>query len=130
MTHTWRATGAYDRWYTEHSSREGGSTDSIGVGLGEDRVGPFGSRRLAQKVADALGNAYRLGWDDNEERHGGEEFAPADSDSTVTVADQKYAVLRNGDAVCPECGASRFPDRIADHMASEHGDNDEECEKK
>lgn len=74
MTHTWQAGGSQARWV--HHSSGGSGTDSIGVGLGEDVLGPFSSRKLAVTVADALNNAYRLGWDDNEERHGGEEFAP------------------------------------------------------
>jgi hypothetical protein len=44
---------------------------------------------------------------------------------TVTVEGREYPVLADGDAVCPECGAGRSPWRIADHMASEHGDDED-----
>jgi hypothetical protein len=35
--------------------------DTIGVGLGNDVLGPFPSAKLARKVADALNEAYALG---------------------------------------------------------------------
>lgn len=82
--HHWRRGGSEGR-YVHHSSDDAGhGTDSIGVGLGEDVLGPFSSARLAGQVADALNNAYRLGWDDNEEEHGSEEFAPPEYDDNDT----------------------------------------------
>jgi hypothetical protein len=33
----------------------------IGVGAGEDMIGPFSSGRLARTVANALANAYQAG---------------------------------------------------------------------
>jgi hypothetical protein len=56
---------------------------------------------------------------DNEDGYEAEE-------PTVTVEGTAYHVLANGDAICPECGATRSPARIADHMASEHGDEDDD----
>jgi hypothetical protein len=57
MTHTWKTQGHL----VLHSSTAGHSCDSVGVGLGEDRLGPFSSLKLAQTVADALANAYLAG---------------------------------------------------------------------
>jgi hypothetical protein len=51
-----------------HNSGGGSGSDSIGVELGEDMIGPFSTRRpkgggrtLAEKVADALTHAYEVG---------------------------------------------------------------------
>lgn len=40
MTHTWNAGGSNGRW-VHHSSGYSSGSDSIGVGLGEDVLGPF-----------------------------------------------------------------------------------------
>ena len=64
MTHYWRIDGTQSRYvhHTAAESRRG--TDAAGVGAGEDVLGPFGSARLAQKVANALNNAYLAGQQD------------------------------------------------------------------
>jgi hypothetical protein len=49
-----------------------------------------------------------------------------DEEPTVTIEGTAYHVLASGDAICPECGAARSVGRIADHMASEHGDEDDD----
>ena len=59
MTHTWKAAGSDGRWV--HHSSGGSGSDSIGVGLGEDVLGPFTSRKLARFVAAALTSAYEAG---------------------------------------------------------------------
>lgn len=57
--HVWFASGLS----VHHSSRGyGHGSDSIGVGLGEDRLGPFPSQKMAARVADAMTHAYELGW--------------------------------------------------------------------
>ena len=56
MTHTWRTAGRM----VLHST-QGGRVDAVGVGLGEDTLGPFPSDKLAATVADALSNAYQAG---------------------------------------------------------------------
>jgi len=61
-THTWRVGGTGGHWV--HHSSGGSGCDSIGVGLGQDVIGPFGSVKLARKVADALNSAYELGFRD------------------------------------------------------------------
>lgn len=52
-----------------------------------------------------------------------------DDEPAITVEGVRYSVLSNGDAICPECGAARSPARIADHMASEHWDDDDDGEE-
>lgn len=55
--HVWFAQGRY----VHHSSRGyGHGSDSIGVGLGEDVLGPFSSHKMAQGVACALTNAHEV----------------------------------------------------------------------
>ena len=60
--HRWFATGSGGR-YVGHSSRPGPgqSTDTHGVGQGEDYIGPLGSQKAALAVAAALANAYQAG---------------------------------------------------------------------
>ncbi len=53
-------------------------------------------------------------------------FAPEDDEPFVIVEGQKYYTTAAGEAICPECGATRSTERIADHMASEH-DPDEDA---
>ncbi len=66
LTHHWYNAGTQGRW-VHHTSRYDPKTghshgsDSIGVGLGEDILGPFPSARLARKVADAMNRAFALG---------------------------------------------------------------------
>jgi hypothetical protein len=49
-----------------------------------------------------------------------------DSEPVVTVEGRNYyTVPSTGEAICPECGAARPAERIADHMASEH---DPDCD--
>lgn len=61
MTHYWRIDGSQGHYvhHTTSPSRRG--TDSIGVGAGEDVLGPFPSAKLAQQIANALNNAYKAG---------------------------------------------------------------------
>ena len=89
MTHTWKAVGSQG-WWVHHSSGGSGS-DSIGVGQGEDVLGPFSSHKLAVKVADALSNAYLAGqrsvpgnseyWDD---------YDHAEDDGYEDVRDERF----------------------------------------
>ena len=81
--HHWRRDGSQGHYVHHTTADSGRGTDAIGVGLSEDVLGPFSSAKLAGQVADALNNAYRLGWDDNEEEHGGEEFAPEYDDNDM-----------------------------------------------
>ncbi|HEY1700759.1 MAG TPA: hypothetical protein VGG75_13685 [Trebonia sp.] len=64
MTHTWKSGGSHGKWVL-HSAGGSGS-DSIGVGLAEDMLGPFSSQKLAGTVADALANAYEAGLKDGQ----------------------------------------------------------------
>lgn len=63
--HTWKAAGSNGAWV--HHSAGGSGTDSIGVGLNEDVLGPFGTshrrggQTQAEMVADALNNAHAAG---------------------------------------------------------------------
>lgn len=59
MNHTWRAGGSGGKWV--HHSSGGSGSDSIGVGLGNDVLGPYGSVKLARITAAALNDAYELG---------------------------------------------------------------------
>jgi len=45
-----------------------------------------------------------------------EEDEPAVTVEGVTY----YTVPSTGEVICPECGRTRSPERISDHMASEH----------
>ncbi|HEY1705494.1 MAG TPA: hypothetical protein VGG75_37895 [Trebonia sp.] len=64
MDHYWKASGSQGHW-VHHSSRGPCSgSDSTGVGLGEDVLGPFSSQKLAREVAAALNHAYEAGRDD------------------------------------------------------------------
>jgi hypothetical protein len=67
MSHTWKAGGGSGAWVM-HNGGGGSGTDEIGVGVNEDMIGPFSTRRpkgggrnLAEIVADALTNAYEAG---------------------------------------------------------------------
>lgn len=66
LSHAWCAAGSQGKW-VHHTSRHDPVTghhhgcDTIGVGLGNDVLGPFPSAKLARKVADALNEAYALG---------------------------------------------------------------------
>ena len=64
MTHHWRVDGSQGHYVHHTTADSGRGTDSIGVGLNEDVLGPFSSARLAQVVANALNNAYALGSSD------------------------------------------------------------------
>lgn len=70
MTHTWKSGGSHGQWVLHSSTgKAGDSSDSIGVGQGEDFIGPFSTRRtggrtMAETVADALTNAYEAGKQD------------------------------------------------------------------
>jgi len=57
--HTWKPAGSGGRWVAHSSTGHG--ADMIGVGQGEDMLGPFASGRQARTVANALENAYRAG---------------------------------------------------------------------
>lgn len=81
MTHTWKAAGSGGRWVHHSSRADGTGSDSIGVGLGEDVLGPFTSRKMARVVADALNNAYQLGKKDG---------LP---DDTAEMLDRAYAAM-------------------------------------
>jgi hypothetical protein len=59
MEHTWKPAGSGGRWVAHSSTGHG--ADMIGVGQGEDMLGPFASGRQARIMADALENAYRAG---------------------------------------------------------------------
>jgi hypothetical protein len=67
MTHYWKPGGSHGQWVLHSSAgKAGDASDSAGVGLGEDVLGPFSTRRtggktLAETVADALNNAYAAG---------------------------------------------------------------------
>ena len=61
MSHYWRAGGSQGHYVHHTASESRRGTDSIGVGPGEDVLGPFGSAKLAQQVATALNNAYLAG---------------------------------------------------------------------
>ncbi len=58
-SHTWKTGGPGNRQVLHSTSGRG--SDAIGVGLGEDVLGPFASQKLAQQVAGALENAYLAG---------------------------------------------------------------------
>lgn len=60
--HTWRYIACDGQHWVHHSSTGHRGIDSIGVGLGEDILGPFPSRKLAIKVCNALTNAHRAGY--------------------------------------------------------------------
>jgi hypothetical protein len=90
MTHTWKAEGSHGRWV--HHSSGGSGSDSIGVGLGEDVLGPFSSQKLARTVACALTNAYAAGLKDARVKatprkrrlvNGPDPYDPTTDDGTV-----------------------------------------------
>ncbi len=56
--HAWKSGGSDGRWVGHTSTGKG--SDNIGVGIGENVLGPF-SQRMAVKLADALNNAYEAG---------------------------------------------------------------------
>jgi hypothetical protein len=65
--HTWKAGGSNGAYVLHSSTGLGTASDGIGVGLGEDVLGPFGTRHKGggrtqtEIVADALTNAYAAG---------------------------------------------------------------------
>jgi hypothetical protein len=76
--HTWRAGGSNGRWVL-HSTTGHGS-DGIGVGAGEDYLGPLGTQRVAGRsmaeiIAAALTNAYLAGLRDGYSNRVTEESA-------------------------------------------------------
>lgn len=42
------------------------------------------------------------------------------------IEGKTYFLALNGEAICPECGDARSTELIADHMASEHSDDEED----
>jgi hypothetical protein len=100
MTHTWKPGGSGGAWVM-HSTREGHTSDSIGVGHGEDMIGPFSTRRIAGRklsevVAGALANAYSAGQRDKEAelRETGQELNRARRAAGQALSEIREAAAR------------------------------------
>ena len=77
-------------------------------------VPPGGSEDAGDYAVPLAEATSALGFD-----VGAFELVLTDYEPTVTVEGKTYYTV-HGDPVCPECGAMRSTERIADHMASEH----------